>query len=153
MSEPSLCLSQRALRGGARIARTANGFTLMELLIVVAIVGILAAIAYPSYREQVVRTRRATGTACLLEAAQFMERYYTTRMTFVGANPALPCQASMTAHYLIPAPAVATATAYTLTVVPQGAQAVADTKCGTMGINQAGIKTESGTATSAGDCW
>ena len=54
-----------------------SGFTLVELMITVAIVGVLAAIAYPSYIEYVKRGRRAELTAQMLAASQFMERYYT----------------------------------------------------------------------------
>ena len=143
--------------GGVRrtspLGRSAAGFTLIELLIVVAVIGILAAIAYPSYREQITRSRRASGAACLLEAAQFMERYYTTRMTYVGANPVLGCATSIATTYSFPAPGVATATAFTLTAVPEGGHASADTKCGTLGIDQAGVKTVTGTASAASECW
>ena len=59
----------------------ARGFTLIELMVVVAIIAILAAIAYPSYTNHVVKTRRAAATACVMEAAHFMERYYTTNLT------------------------------------------------------------------------
>jgi type IV pilus assembly protein PilE len=57
--------------------RVGNGFTLIELMIVVAVVGILAAIAYPSYRDQIERSRRADAQAVLMQAAQYMERIYT----------------------------------------------------------------------------
>ena len=65
-----------------RIVSRANrgrtlGFSLIELMVVVAIVAILAAIAYPSYRSQVEKTRRADAKAVLMQAAQYMERAYT----------------------------------------------------------------------------
>jgi len=57
--------------------RTVSGFTLIEVMIVVAIVGILSAIAYPSYQQHVRSSRRADAQAALLELAQFMERRFT----------------------------------------------------------------------------
>jgi type IV pilus assembly protein PilE len=57
--------------------RTVSGFTLIEVMIVVAIVGILSAIAYPSYQEHVRSSRRADAQAALSELAQFMERRFT----------------------------------------------------------------------------
>ena len=65
-----------------------NGFSLIELLIVIAIIGILAGIAYPNYQEYVARARRADAKTVLLENAQFLERFYTQNGTYVGA--ALP---------------------------------------------------------------
>ena len=152
MIPSSNCTFEGAARAAAPLQRKSKGFTLIELIIVVGIVAILAAIAYPSYQNYVMRTRRTNGAACLLEAAQFMERYYTTRLTYVGGDPALPCENSMTLHYTIPAP-VTTATTYTMTLVPQGLQASKDTSCGTLGINQTGTKTRTGTSTYVSDCW
>src|SRR5690554_2337838 len=73
--------------------RRSSGFTLIELMIVVAIVGILAAIAYPSYQRYVQDSRRSDARANLLQLAQFMERYYTANGRYVDGNgnaPALP---------------------------------------------------------------
>lgn len=61
-----------------------KGFTLIELMIVIAIVGIITAIAYPSYTEYVRETRRANATVALSSLAGAMERFYTTNNTYVG---------------------------------------------------------------------
>lgn len=109
------------------------GFTLIELLIVVAIVGILAAIAYPSYQNQVRKTHRTTAQSDLMENSGFMERYYTENNCYanVGADgacstgddtdPALPITQSprdgtFQAYNLIMQ--ANTGTAYTLRAVP-----------------------------------
>ena len=63
-----------------------GGFTLIELMIVVAIVGILAAIAYPSYTKYIQSTRRGDAQAALLDFAQTLERYHTTKGTYKGAG-------------------------------------------------------------------
>lgn len=63
-----------------------KGFTLIEIMIVVAIVGVLAAIAYPSYQEQVRRSRRADAQAVLTEAAQWMERFHTQSSRYADAT-------------------------------------------------------------------
>ncbi|SFG89143.1 type IV pilin protein [Neptunomonas qingdaonensis] len=131
-----------------------KGFTLIELMIVVAIVGILAAIAYPSYQQYVLRSWRTTASGCVLSLAQSMERQFTANMTYSAAVPVSGCttENGMAARYTIGLSASgATATAYTIQAQPQGAQA-ADTQCGTISINQIGTRAETGTG-SVQDCW
>ncbi len=138
--------------------RTKRGFTLIELMITVAIVGILAAIAYPSYQDQVMKSRRGEAKACLMEMAQFMERFYTTNGRYDldsgGAAVALPvtqCVNDLQVHYVIALAGVAPQT-YTLTATPINTQAAQDTRCAVLGIDQTGRKTFTGTGTAA-QCW
>ncbi len=68
--------------------RKENGFTLIELLIVIAIIGILAAVVYPSYQSAISQSRRVDAQAALQGFSQAMERYYTTSGTYAGAATA-----------------------------------------------------------------
>lgn len=135
--------------------KTSKGFTLIELMIAVIIIAVLAAISYPAYINYTVNTRRAAATACLTEMAQFMERHYTTNMSYVGGDTLIPetsCERELAVHYTFSFPAAATANAYNVTAVPQGQQASRDTKCGTLGLNQSGNQTVSGSGTEE-ECW
>ena len=137
---------------GARLTR---GFTLLELMITVAIIAVLASIAYATYQNNVVESRRKAAAACLLEAAQFMERRYTTVLSYAGATlPGLTCQTDLARFYTIAISGTPTATLYSLTATPVSGsqQANRDTKCATLGINQSGTKSETGTG-SVADCW
>jgi type IV pilus assembly protein PilE len=143
-------------RSAAR--RSAMGFTLVEVIIVVLIISVLAAIAYPAYQDSVVRTRRNAVKACMSEGAQFMERFYTTNLrydqTIAGVAVALPpCAAGtdVTNHYNVTLAAVGRTT-YRLQAAPIGIQAVKDTKCGTLGTDNTGAKTKTGTET-VDICW
>lgn len=138
-----------------RIMHRSLGFTLVELIVTVAIVGILAAIAIPSYTDSVMRSRRKAAAVCLVEQAQFMERYYTTNLRYTGAAlPAGGCANDLAASYTFALTAAATATAYNLQATAIGGQATRDTLCGNLGLNQTGAKTASGTASATpNQCW
>ncbi|MGE3106594.1 MAG: type IV pilin protein [Lysobacterales bacterium] len=142
--------------------RLSAGFTLVEILIVLAIVAILSAVAYASYNEAVWKSHRRAGAACAVEAAQFMERFYTTNLrydqTLAGAGvalPVLPCAAD--SDYVLSLAAGTTPTTYTINATPNPTQTTRDNRggvprCGVLSINQANVKTESGSETPA-VCW
>lgn len=129
------------------------GFTLIELMVVVAIIAILAAIAYPSYENHVIKTRRATAATCLMEAAQFMERHYTTTLSYAGASlPALACATDLSGHYVISLEN-SDATSYSVQAAPDGRQKAKDSRCGTLKLNHIGVRSITGSANSYKDCW
>ncbi len=135
----------------------AAGFSLLELMIVVAIIAILASIAFGSYQHHVVNTRRAAAAACLLERTQRLERFHTLHLSYPDATGAAAilaeCGDGLARHYRINLSSIS-ARAFALQAVPQGAQAKADTRCGTLTINQLGVRTVSGTANATpGECW
>jgi type IV pilus assembly protein PilE len=119
------------------------GFTLIELMIVVAVIAILAAIAYPSYSRYVLRAKRADAKQQLLQAAQWTERYMTVNGSYPPDDVELPAglaqaPSSGTASYRIGYADGRTATTYTLQAVPQGASA--GDECGTLSVNHQGVK-------------
>lgn len=124
-----------------------RGFTLIELMITCACVAILAAIAVASYEFAIVKTRRGAAQACLTDSAQFMERWYTTHLTYAGA-PDPSCGSEVGNHYAIAFAGTPDGTSYTLRISPQGRQAEVETKCGAMTLNQAGQKSAATT-----ECW
>lgn len=130
-----------------------KGFTLIEIMIVVAIVAILAAIAYPSYVNYVRKSRRADAEAALVAGAQQMERYFTQNNTYATATlttAGIPSQTQDGSYTISFAQNSLTATGYQLQAVPSGPQA-AD-PCGTLSYDQNGTK---GVSTSAAisSCW
>ncbi|MDJ0806325.1 MAG: type IV pilin protein [Gammaproteobacteria bacterium] len=130
-----------------------KGFTLIELVIVVAIIGILAAIAYPSYLAQTRDARRSDGQAALAELAQFMERFYTENNRYdedlAGNAVALPFAEApkdgSIKYYDLELQAVAVNT-FTLRAVPIAGGAQDGDDCGTMTLTNTGARTPV-------DCW
>jgi len=149
----------RRSSGGVAI-KPLNGFTLIELMIVVAIIALIAAIAYPSYIKSVTKTKRSAAEACLSEYANYMERFYTTNLRYdkdsagnANALPALDCSTGQNTggdyQYTLP---VVTASTFTVTATPIGAQLNRDAQCGALSVDQTGAHTITGTGTVA-DCW
>ena len=131
--------------------RRQRGVTLMELMVVMIVIAILTSIAYPSYRQQMLRANRTSAKTALTHTAQNMERCFTRTNTYVGCV-VLPFNTPDNL-YQISAAAAATATTFSVQAVPQGAQ-VQDTKCATLTLNQANVRTASGTLSATPQqCW
>lgn len=128
---------------------TLKGFTLIELVVALAIIATLAAIALPSYEAQLQQTRRSDGTMALTTFAQKMERYLLEQGSYSGATTALYQSSSTQGHYQLAVSA--DSSSYQLTATPTGAQS-GDSKCGTLTLNELGTRGISGTATVA-ECW
>ncbi|MXS85997.1 type IV pilin protein [Nitrosomonas sp. HPC101] len=130
-----------------------SGFTLIEMMVVVAIIGILAAIAYPSYQEYVRRANRTEARGILLEMAQLLERNFTEANSY--KNFALPVTQSPrtgTAKYAIQfAEGTPTQNTYTLEAVPKGS--MAGDACGTLTLTQTGVSGVSGATLTDAECW
>ena len=131
-----------------------TGFTLIEVMIVVAIVAILAAIALPSYNEYIRRGHRADARAGLLQAQQWLERAATATGVYPTSLPASRTwSGDGTKRYDIALAAGATNAAFTLTATPKGAQ-VGD-KCGTYTLTHTGLRGANGVTSGAivTECW
>ncbi|WP_024680371.1 type IV pilin protein [Pseudomonas syringae] len=128
---------------------TSRGFTLIELMIVVAIVGILAAIAYPSYTEYVKRTQRSAIASLLAEQTQALERFYSQKGTYADYKGVV----ASNAYYTITP--VLNATDFTLTAAPTGGTMMAGDKCGSFVITNTGARSNSGATSgvTTKDCW
>jgi type IV pilus assembly protein PilE len=144
--------------------RQQKGVTLLELMIVVVIIAIISAFAYPSYTQFIVRAKRTAGTSMLLQIADRQQQFFMdnkrfaanlTRLGFAADTVMIDEDGAVIADgdadriYNI-AVSATTATTYTLTATPQLKQASKDSKCGSLTLTDAGVKGYSG---SGGECW
>ena len=144
--------------------RIQSGFTLIELMIAVAIVGILASIAYPSYQDSVMKSRRADAKGALLGLANAMERHFTETNSYLDAagTTATPADTGAPRIYATQSPVdggtpyynltinAATSTTFTLNAAPIGAQA--NDKCATLTLTHTGVKGDTA-GLGVAQCW
>ena len=140
-----------------------RGMNLIELLVVVAIISILGALAYPSYVQHIVDTKRTAGRNILMQVADRQQQFFMDNKTYAanltnlgfGANPLIvgddgrELAAGADTVYSLTLANV-TVTTYTITAAPLNGQLGRDTECGSLTLDQSGIRGQSGTGT---DCW
>lgn len=159
-------MSRAISTAGARTSRRQHrGFTVLELLIAVAIVSILATIAVPSYTKSIVKSKRRAAQTCLSSFATQMERYYTTNLRYCAddnadgtcdsttfALPTLDCGTNSNTGKDYEYSVTVSSSTYTVSAAPKTNQSSRDGNCGILSLTQAGTKAASGTDGVAG-CW
>lgn len=131
-----------------------KGFTLIEVMIVVVIIGILSAIAYPSYTEYVMRANRSEGQAYLIDVAARQERFYSQNNSYVNKESdvgklGLSGNKSPTGKYTLSISVHVGDGGYTLTA----ANGFGDDACGNLTLNGVGVKSRTGSGKSEAECW
>ena len=138
--------------------KTSLGFNLIELMIVVAVISILAAFAFPSYQSYVAKSNRAAAESFLMQITNRQEQYildarqYSDTIGAGGLGLTEPSDLSGKYSFAVKPDNSTTPPSFTAYATPAGDQAKNDAKCGELRINQSGTKEIGGTA-SVSDCW
>ena len=140
---------------GMAARRKMRGVTLLELMIVVTVIGVLAMIAVPSYRQYVMRAQRTEAKTALLRLQTNQERFYLTNRTYSADPVALGFVGSLTERgtYTL-AVAGAGANGYTATATPRAGANInmtEDAQCTSFSLTATGIRTATGS--DAANCW
>jgi type IV pilus assembly protein PilE len=135
-----------------------TGFTLIELMIVIAIVGVLAMIALPMYSDYVTRAKRTDGQTMLFQVAQELERCYTqysgynkSGCSLVATDGATAIIDQLSPEGFYSVTGALTSTTFTLTATPQGAQETNDAQCANLTLTHLGV--QGATGDEPAKCW
>jgi type IV pilus assembly protein PilE len=123
--------------------RSKAGFTLIELMIAIAVLAILVSIAFPAYQDYVRRAQRSTAKTVLLQAGQWVERYRIANNSYLNASANMPADFSHsppTGKVQYNITAVTTSSGYTLQAVPDPSGGMVNDMCGTLEIDQTGAQ-------------
>jgi type IV pilus assembly protein PilE len=130
----------------------AKGFSLIELIIVMLVIAILAAIAIPSYRQHILRSHRIDATRALQDLASRQERYYFSHNRYSKTLADLGSDVDAAGAYYALDMASASSTDYTATAIATGIQ-IQDAACATLSLNRAGVKQSTGADNNNAACW